>query len=278
MLISLGQLIKSHSSVQSGSTPAYLDSVIDSVCCDLDATIAASYSGTGQTWANLIASPADGAAQTAYDFYLGADGLASTNDPTFNGTAGDAAAYWGFDGGDFFQIAGGNTALLRDAHKTTGGPAITVGWAFKTPSSLSNFFGMGTAGATADHGFRLFSLGGGDDFRWYQTTGLNAITLFTAAPTIVADTDYLFLASFDYTAGSFKYWLNSTTGVTETLVSNASTTNAADAFQLGSAGSVAPVPSGFRTYGFYIFNEILDNTKAAAIINHINARHGRTYA
>lgn len=80
-----------------------LQDEIPSTCFHLDATDADSYPGSGQTWANLIASPADGSGQTDFDVWRGGSSSASTDDPTFNGTAGDSAAYWSFDGGDFFR-------------------------------------------------------------------------------------------------------------------------------------------------------------------------------
>lgn len=255
-----------------------LDSVLSSVCCDLDATIADSYGGSGQTWANLIASPADGAGQTDYDFFRGVDGSSSTDDPTFTGTAGNDAAYWLHDGGDFFQIVNGNTTLLQDAHKTTGALPLTIGWAFRTPGTLTNALAMGTASSGSDHGWKFFLLGGGDDGRWYQRDGsVDAVTSMGSDPLIVINTDYLLLVSFDYTAGIFKYWLNSTTETTETLISNTTTTNAGQVFQLGAVSGVGHIDNDYRTYGFYMFNEILDDTKAALIFSHLETRHNRNY-
>jgi hypothetical protein len=66
-------------SVGGGGARSYnaLGSLVSSCVFDLDATIAASYSGSGQTWSNLETTPADSEAQTAYDFYLGADSSSS---------------------------------------------------------------------------------------------------------------------------------------------------------------------------------------------------------
>ena len=78
-----------------GGVVGSLSDVVDSAVFDIDATQSASYGGTGTTWSNLVASPADGAAQSAYDFQLG-DGADSSTYPTFTGTVGDAAAYFMF--------------------------------------------------------------------------------------------------------------------------------------------------------------------------------------
>ena len=107
-----------------GGTTAvtYLQTTVASTVFELDATRSDSTDGSSQTWSNRTAVPADSAAQTDYDFYRGANSTATTDDPTFNGSAGSAAAYWSFDGGDFFSIkSGANTTFLNNLHKTTGG-------------------------------------------------------------------------------------------------------------------------------------------------------------
>src|SRR5574343_994393 len=123
-------MIRTRKRIRAMSPPAEsgdgsLSDVIASAVFDLDATQAASYPGSGTTWSNLVTAPADGSAQTAYDFYRG-DGSTSTTYPTFNGTPGSAAAYWSFDGGDLFDLkSGANTTFLKNAHKSAGGG---IGW------------------------------------------------------------------------------------------------------------------------------------------------------
>lgn len=56
---------------------------------DVDATISASYPGTGSIWSNLCAAPADGQTQSSYNFVN-----RSPTMYTFSGTANDPAAYW----------------------------------------------------------------------------------------------------------------------------------------------------------------------------------------
>ena len=58
---------------KNGSITPYLDGLLTGAVVDLDATMLASYNGSGyngsgQTWANMIAAPADGSAKTAGDF------------------------------------------------------------------------------------------------------------------------------------------------------------------------------------------------------------------
>lgn len=76
----------------------------------LDAGSADSYT-SGQSWLDLAGS--------GYDFFRGADGGASSDDPTFNGTPGDLSSseYWGFDGGDFFTYDSANESWMTSLHE-----------------------------------------------------------------------------------------------------------------------------------------------------------------
>lgn len=64
---------------------------------------AQSYS-SGQLWDNQVASPADGSAQTDYDFWLGTEETVTARDPTFQ-NLGLVSAYAAFDGNDLFTLA-----------------------------------------------------------------------------------------------------------------------------------------------------------------------------
>ena len=63
----------------------------------LDAGDINSYSGSGQKWLDRSG--------LGHDFFLGVDGSANTDDPTFNGSPGNASSneYFSVDGGDFFR-------------------------------------------------------------------------------------------------------------------------------------------------------------------------------
>lgn len=100
------------------------DYVTDGLLCYLDAANASSYPGSGEIWANLVAEPADGEAQTAYDYALGQGSGGVTDNPTFVGTAGVNGAHFYFEMGGYMTLAGALTPFLRDMHK--GGTTFTV--------------------------------------------------------------------------------------------------------------------------------------------------------
>jgi len=274
MLLKLG-LGANNKVIAEGGGSGYLDDVISSVVADLDATISASYSGSGQTWANLIAAPADSAAQTDYDFWLGADGTADTLDPTFTGSAGSASAYWSFDGSDRFTHKT-DTTLIDNLHKTAGDDfwlAITL----NIPVSSGNrgLFATKTTGTTTA-GFYLL-LGTDDDIDFRQYAGGTAI-LDNAGATVTESADVIIITSFNRTTNKGRYWVSTTTAVENNVTFDTGTTDKNGSLTIGSNpnGSQA-LPAGSKVYSVAIGNEFLDDTKAGDIIAHLEARHGRDY-
>jgi len=281
MLVKLGQGMGKKCGTGEAPPPSlYLDGAIASACCDLDATVASSYAGSGQTWANLVAAPADGAAKTAYDFHLGADGSAGASDPAFTGSAGSAAAYFALDGGDYFTLKDqANAPTLYNLHKKSGG---TNKW------WIACAYQSGTDGAMAAWG-RGFNGTGHGMYLWrsssntqlYQWPGglLQALGVNQAQAT-----DYLVIVSADMeaTSNNVRWWINTTTGTTASKTWGSDSTNAStEIFRIGAAGEDGAegiMSNGSRYYHFSCGNELLDDTKAGAIIAHLEARHGRNYA
>lgn len=256
-----------------------LADVVASTVFDLDATIVDSYPGTGTTWANLVVAPADGSDQTAYDFYTG-NGSTDTTYPAFNGTPGDSAAYWGFDGGDYFNIkTGANTAFLNALHKTTGGTAWWVACAFRTPESLGNCGFFQTATNNATPGCYMFAQAGGN-VRVLQrgNTGFTTKDPIASGAVDDAESDYIAIISYDPTANAYRGWANTATATTTDNANfNACTSNAAVPLTLGRGGGSVMFLAGARMYSFAMGNAYLDNTGAAAIMAALEARHGRDY-
>ena len=265
-----------------------LQGLIASACMDLTTADTSSYSGSGQTWANLIAVPADGSTQTAYDFYLGANGSVTSSDPTFNGTPGTGAAYFSMDGGDYFTIAAGNTPLLRDAHKTTGGLPWSIAMVTKitTRSSGTNpNLIFGTGGATAaNHGMAvkngLFS------------SNVNKISFDTANGSFVAAGDYttipniststykLLVFTYTPTTRVSKSYSNSSVPYTVTVSSYTDTTDATNPLQLFAGGSgtsdatLPPVLNGSQVQSVAIFNSVLTDSQVTVLKTFYQTRHG----
>jgi hypothetical protein len=260
-----------------------LQDEVASTCFHLDATDADSYSGSGQTWANLIDTPADGSGQTAFDVWRGASSSASTDDPTFNGTAGDSAAYWSFDGGDFFRCtlsAANQPALWKNMGKSNSdgvfwfAAAIRSGGASATNRLFSTFQSSGNGlkayGSTfTNFGFVISNAGGG---------GTNQIVPVTTA--LSQNTNYLIVCSFDPSSKDLRYAINSKTfSTTNWSGYRTNTTNGTLPMEFDSNGNAnAPSSSGVRVYAYAGGNSYIDNTALGKIVDFFNAKHGRTYA
>jgi len=263
----------------------YLDGVIDSTVADLDATLSDSYT-SGQTWANLIASPADGAAQTDYDFYLGVNDTATTDDPTFTGSAGDSGAYFNHDGGDFFSAVDYTKSLvLLNGHRTdVSGSWVALTWRQGATLPNWNFLvGTGTWNSN-DIGFSIpVRSSGAIEFRHVGDSGLTSVTIESAG-SIAINTDYILVLSWDGTSttNNIRSWLSSTTrndtSISFSTQTGGSTESAAMIGASPNEGSpTGVIASGSRIYSFAAGNELLDDAKAAAIIGHLETRHGRDY-
>lgn len=255
-----------------------LKDVISSAVFDLDATKSASYSGSGTTWSNLVLSPADASAQTAYDFYTG-DGVTSTKYPTFTGSAGSAAAYWAFDGGDNFYLKSGtNTTFLNTLHKTTGGSDWWAAFTFRMADDGGigfKFWGTSTGGS-AVYGI-ADQLTSGDLYRSQQRGAASSLVDSTA--TLSNGTDYIVISSHSHSGNTTRFWISSTTAESKAHTYSTITNDAAYSLKIASngLGTQQFLPNGSRMYSFAMGNEYLDNTKAAAIIAHLESRHGRDY-
>ncbi len=280
MLVRLGHGLSvdgcSTTSTGGGSSP-YLDDVIPSVCGDLDATIADSYSGSGQTWANLIASPADGSAQTDNDFWLGFTGTPSTDDPTFTGTPGDPAAYFNHDGLDYLTTKNLSAALtLSNAHKTDqAGTWIAVTYKVAPATSNADSIWGNRVGAT-DHALQIKQNGS-----LLQSNGSATAVKSGLFSNMPAATDVIIIVSWDGTAttNNIRAWRNSRTKTESSAAFGATTTAGSNSFSvMASNNGTGTMNLDTRLYGMAWGNAFIDDADAVAIIDHLNARHERTYA
>lgn len=255
----------------SGGGVDVLDSVISSVCCDLDATISASYGGSGQTWANLIASPADGAAQTDYDFFLGADGDSSTDDPAFNVDTFD------LDGTDVFVGKITNTPTLAGLSRTDGTNVWWIATVTHIAALLSaDFFFEVRNGTTFGNQILIRTKDNTGTLRVAQRGSATVNVDF--AGVLTADTDHLIIVSADVPNNNIRLWVNTTTKTTASPAFNTSTADATFAASLaGRNPSGNHLPNGSKYKHFSCGNAFIDDADAALIFAHLEARHGKDY-
>jgi len=243
---------------------------------DLDATIAESYT-SGQVWKNLIQHPSDRTYRSAYDFNLGASSSPSTDDPTFTGSAGSPSAYWSFDGGDYFSLAGTITDFLNTLHK---GRPHTLIMCFNTALNTDSTYGLFSSANTGSASQIGLSYKYGFSFYFFDQRILATNVQAQRGPISPAGAiDRIVIFSYDPVANTVTTWNNSSTGSSVSWVFTKNNDNqSGGAPSIGASGSSGKLPNGSKLYSCAMLNKAINNTDAANIIAFYNARHKRTYA
>jgi hypothetical protein len=181
--------------------------VTDNLVYWLDAGNIGSYSGSGQTWANLVAAPADGSSQTAYDYLRGVTSSAEGSDPTFNGTAGTDPCYFSVTGAQYLTLSGASTSFIKGMHKANAKWTIELWMYYPTGSTtgVRPYWDSGTDDlggpdmsrgvVYADQG-TSFS-GGKHHVRIKRDSGASTAMSATSDASFVDNTLYMVAASID---------------------------------------------------------------------------------
>lgn len=256
---------------------------VASTCFVLEASNSSSYSGSGQTWSNVIASPADGAAQSDYDLYRGNGSGSSTDDPAFTGTAGVAGAYWLFDGGDFFistqgsDVSPGFLAKMQRTDST----GFWLAFALRYDSAATNrLFANTTSAAEYGMQFSISASGILQNGRYRNSTVQT--TTIAGSGAFVDNNDYLVIVSMNAARTNFRWWKNTRTA-SNTAPGSAWTAVTTDASRRHGIGSNYPTNSAFtpntaRLYGLAGGNDYIDDTAAGYIFDYFNTSTGITFA
>jgi len=251
-----------------------LADVLASAVFDLDATQSASYPGTGTTWANLVTAPADGSAQTAYD-------AAAINGISFVGSAGDPGAYFSPGSGDYWEIE--LTTLLKGLHKTTGGSDFGVALTVNSDGVISSFgtlFGTTDSGNASSGEEGIYIFGSTSEqviARQSGTSGMAASTTIIPSTSLAAGW-HIIIVSYSHSANNWRVWFDTATASNVAQTYATSTADSNNKFGIGGLGGAKVVAGAdYDWASVAFFNEYLDNTKAAAIIAALEARHARDY-
>ena len=261
---------------QGGGANNYMQDVIASCCYDTDATISDSYDGSSQSFFNLIPSPADGADQDEYDFWLGINGTPGSDDPQFVGTAGDPAAYFLCDGSQEFRLKAFTGDTVANWIITGTSHPAWCAIALRTPSSFANNdYVWGNSISTSGYGIALGWDSDGS-LEMSHRAGSNAITDFST--TLSTNTNYVLVLTWDANAGTVRLFtetLSETPSVS--FITNASTQCSTD-FTMLARGGGNDATTGTRFYGMSIGNELIDASQAQDIIDEYSSRHSRSYS
>jgi len=167
----------------------------------VDIGASTSYGGSGQTITNISGSATD-------DWWFGVDGTATTDDPTFTGTAGNllSTTYLSYDGGDYNHQKT-QPAYVDNFHKNNADLTIWV-WMQLVASTQDDF--CGNAKNTNSIGISILQ-NGTDKIQFQVNTGGGAGTAalsVTSSDSFTTGSPALFILSLDEATGaggSFMY-------------------------------------------------------------------------
>lgn len=238
----------------------------------IDAGVASSYPGSGQTWANMREHPADGSVKTAYDFWLGRDNTANSEDPAFS------VNKFISDGGDFCEIKT-TTDFIRNQFRSD----LTNSWwsaaAFFIASASASQSFYGSTNASTLPGWRieanttpLMRLVRSDGTQNFPTSLHNISSLIGHA--------VLHVFTWDNGTRGYKSALNSRIfNVSGTAAAATQTSPNTGKFNFGGANhGTQKMLSGSELYGMAMGIGPLSNTDLAGIVDYYNALHRRPYA
>lgn len=255
--------------------------VTNGLVCRLDAGNSSSYSGSGDTFGNLVSVPADGSGQSANDYTRGAGG--GTDKPTFNGSAGglSASEYWSFDGvDDTFQLSGSNTTFINSLHQDNA--AFTLIAMMRTPALITPantiFATHARTGNTRGIAFDIND--SGSSLRLFVGTNSLAALDVTSSVTLSTSTIYMVGVSINEATGSngLLFYANngskSTSSDTSTYSSPASG-NAAATARIGSLTDNSKYfGTGTRFYQWLMYNRALSEGELDQNFNFLRGRYG----
>lgn len=248
--------------------------------CRIDAGDAACYS-TGQTLANLVASPADGLSSSVYAWARGASTSAGSDDPTFNGSSGgmSASEYFGVDGGDFLSLdAASNTTFLDSVHKGAAIGTIAA-WVYLVGDGA--VFGTGDSNAKPGFYFRVHPTAPYINFTVYNGSGVCGTYQGSSAP---AANSWAFVAMsfaegvsngsfFTYNGIYSQVGSSNTFTLSYTSPSTSAAGRKAAWLDYGAASGYAAV-AGTRIAQAFVWNRALTKAELDATFNATRARYG----
>ena len=261
-----------------GVSPTGLGAIVASNVFDVDATDALSFDTAVDTarWFNLNSAPADGEAQSAYDFFLGSVEALDGDEPAFTGSVGDADAYFLFDGSDFFQLENGNTALMNALHKA-GGKGTYMVATYDVGNGLADSYGG--VGVGSGDGINFVSDVGSTRNRVQIRQGGTFASPIISPVGSATNTPMVYTWTFDIDAATVKSAVNKD-AYTSVGFTDASGTaiDPTGVFRIGATNTTAKLDVNTRIYAVAFFNEVLSEADRDLVIAEWETRHARTYS
>lgn len=235
----------------------------------LDASDAASYDGSSQTWVDRSGN--------AYSFYRGTGSGSDAADPTFNGSSGggSSAEYFSFDGADLFTLNQANPTWVNDVHKNSGQVTVCA-WVWINSTTGNNGI-IGTYADSPGPAWDLFVQS--DNKLVFQVWGTAAQQVQILTTATVSEDQWVFVAvSYNEATGSHFFRINSTNENKSGTAASPAATNTSVTLRVACGGDPADggveIESGGRMNSIEVWNRALSGTEVTDFFEATRARFG----
>lgn len=202
----------------------------------LDAGDALSYT-SGESWLDRSGG--------GYDFFRGASGSSSTDDPTFNGVPGDLTngEYWSFDGGDLFTYDSANETWMENLHKANAAFTMAVWYNPSSTSATASLVKTRQTGSTIGIDFQLINSGNRPQLVVGNGSSSGVFSPVSVGGTVTAGAWNFFAVSVDLPGNVQVIQRNDTQATGAAAYTSPSASSAAAVMAMGINN---PFPSGSR--------------------------------
>lgn len=238
--------------------------VSNGLVCALDAGVSASYSGSGTTWSNLVASPADGSAQTAWD--------CNVSDPllVFTGTAGSRSpsTYFRTTGATNFSF--NSIPSQAQAWHKTGAEYTMAWWAFTPTGGVSTYMYSNVNSLSSDVGVSMYDSSGALVYTVQNGVSNGTLSNISAQLGNPRDRWRFIYARMRQSSSSYVLGINGVEGtLSSSLTWGNNTSTSATAYRVWSCNI-----AGGKIGALYIWNRQLSQDEMVATFNATRNRWG----
>lgn len=234
----------------------------------LDAGDSSSYSGSGQSWLDLSGN--------GYDFFRGATSAATTDDPTFNGSAGtlSAAEYWSFDGGDKFRYDTTNETWMQNLHKNNALFSLVCWFYLPDLTAMQGLFGTCSNSSLSNTGAQWIIDTSGNLYVQVLNGSGSSAAVIVGSTGVTASAWKFAAISVDEAANTAVGVLNGTVATTVSAYTSPSASNATYTAEIGATGNaIALMRNGGRIAQFAAWEGVA--LTQAQLLNIFTATRGR---
>lgn len=244
----------------------YLHDIFPSTVFDLDARMADSYGGTGNTWFNLCENPADGSLQSAYNF-------TRRGTQTFVGDVGSPSAHFLSNGTGGWNAP--MTPFVANLARTDLGVEYSAAFVFRTPPTTftANNGLLGAASNLVVEGV-YSAINNAQRIVWRHNNGTSGITV-SPITTFTTSNHYIVIISVNSTTGSVLITVNGNEWFNGTVSWLTNTTpSAVSLFGLfaSNSGVGFPWPSGSQFIAASLFNSSFTSQQCDMLNNFYQGR------